>query len=69
MREAFDIDSSVNTDDLIYRSYPAWNSIGHMMLVAALEDEFQAMLATEEILAMSNYNKVVEIMAKYDDKF
>ena len=26
--------------DLLYQSVPAWDSVGHMQLVAALEDAF-----------------------------
>jgi acyl carrier protein len=36
-----------------------------MTLVAALEDRFDVMLDSEDILEMSSYHKVVEIMDKY----
>ena len=39
--------------------------MGHMMLVAALEAEFDTMLETDEILSMSSFDKAVDIMGKY----
>jgi acyl carrier protein len=50
---------------LVYQAYPAWTSIGHMILVAALESEFDTMLETDDILEMSNFEKTVSIMSKY----
>lgn len=50
---------------LVYNESEGWDSIGHMRLVAALEDEFDCMLDMEDILDMSSYDKAVEIMAKH----
>lgn len=50
---------------LVYNESEGWDSIGHMRLVAALEEEFDCMLEMEDILDMSSYDKAVEIMAKY----
>jgi acyl carrier protein len=64
-KESFDLDDETNTSKLIYQDYPAWTSIGHMILVAALESEFDTMLETDDILEMSNFEKTVSIMGKY----
>ncbi|WPE19144.1 acyl carrier protein [Shinella zoogloeoides] len=63
---AFDLEEPVETSELAYLEYPEWTSVGHMTLVAALEEEFDAMLETREILSMSNFDKAVEIMSRYD---
>ena len=52
--------------DLLYQSVPAWDSVGHMQLVAALEDAFVIMLDTDDIIDLSSYDKGKEILAKYD---
>lgn len=66
-RSALDIEEQdPDTDTLAYREYPKWTSMAHMMLIAGLEDEFDVMLDTEDILAMSNFDRAVEIMRKYD---
>lgn len=50
---------------LIYNEYNGWDSIAHMTLIAALEDEFDEMLETDDIFDMSSFDKAVEIMEKY----
>ena len=64
-KEGFDLDDDVNTSKLVYQDYQAWTSIAHMILVAALESEFDTMLETDDILEMSNFEKAVSIMGKY----
>jgi acyl carrier protein len=64
-KESFDLDDDVSTEKLVYQNYPAWTSVGHMILVAALESEFDTMLETDDILEMSNFDKAVSIMGKY----
>lgn len=67
-KEAFDVDDTIDRSLLVYRELPEWNSIGHMTLVAALETEFDAMLEADDILAMSSFDKAVEIMSKYHSR-
>jgi acyl carrier protein len=65
-KESFDLDDDdTKTSELVYQAYPAWTSIGHMILVAALESEFDTMLETDDIIEMSNFEKTVSIMSKY----
>ena len=64
-KESFDLDDGTDTSKLVYQEYPAWTSVGHMILVAALELEFNTMLDTDDILDMSNFDKAVSIMSKY----
>lgn len=64
-KESFDLDGDTDTSKLVYQEFPAWTSVGHMILVAALESEFDTMLETDDILEMSNFDKTVSIMSKY----
>lgn len=52
--------------ELKYQSIDAWDSVGHMSLVAALEDAFDIMLDTDDIIDFSSYEKGKEILAKAD---
>lgn len=54
---------------LTYQSVPLWDSVGHMTLVAALEEAFDIMLDTNDIIDMSSYEKAKEILAKYGVNF
>ena len=40
----------------------AWDSIGHMNLVASLEKEFGLQFEVDEIMEMSSAGKIVEIL-------
>ena len=42
-----------------------WDSIAHMVLVGALESEFNIMIDTEDVIAMSSFDKAKEIVTKY----
>lgn len=52
--------------NLVYESISDWDSIGHMELIAALEDEFDIMMDTEDIIDFSSYDKGIEILKKYE---
>lgn len=57
---------SVITDSLEYNSIKEWDSTAHMILIAELEDVFEVMLDTDDIIDMSSYAKAKEILRKYD---
>jgi acyl carrier protein len=52
--------------NLKYQDIPAWDSVGHMNLIAALEDAFDIMMDTDDIIDLSSYEKGKEILAKED---
>ena len=57
------------TKGLEYQGVETWDSVGHMTLVAALEDAFNISLDTDDIIDLSSFEKGQEILAKYDVKF
>lgn len=55
---------------LKYQGVELWDSVGHMTLVAALEDAFEIMMETDDIIDLSSYEKGIEILKeKYDVEF
>lgn len=67
--EALGVDEDIVTDELQYNSISEWDSVAHMSLVAELEDAFDIMLDTDDIIDMSSPAKVKEILSKYDIEF
>ena len=63
---AFDIDASVLGSDLNYESIQEWDSIGHMGLIAELEDSFDISMEMDDIIDFSSYEKGKEILKKYE---
>ena len=67
--ETFEI-AEDKLDGLKYQDIPAWDSVGHMNLIAAIEDEFDIMMDTDDIIDLSSFEKGMEILASnYDIEF
>lgn len=56
-------------EGLEYQAIPAWDSVGHMTLIAAIEDAFGIMMDTDDIIDLSSFEKGKEILGKYDITF
>lgn len=52
--------------NLQYQGIEQWDSVGHMTLVAAIEDELGIELDTDDIIDMSSFEKAKEIVEKYN---
>lgn len=61
--EAFEINEN-QLVGLKYQDIEAWDSVGHMQLVAGLEDAFDIMMDTDDIIDLSSYEKGKEILTK-----
>lgn len=64
-RSSFALSGDTEVAALEYRGAREWDSLGHMQLVAAIENEFSIMMETDDILNMSSFDKAVEIVGKY----
>ena len=64
--DSFELDESQLGEDLKYQSIPQWDSVGHMQLIATLEDSFDIMFDTDDIIDFSSYEKGKEFMKKYN---
>jgi acyl carrier protein len=64
--DSFSVTTDQLNDGLVYQSVQQWDSIGHMGMVAALEEAFDIMLETDDIIDFGSYTKGIEILAKYD---
>ena len=61
--DTFEI-SEDQLEGLKYQDIGAWDSVGHMGLIAALEDAFDIMMDTDDIIDFNSYAKGKEILAK-----
>ncbi len=67
--EAFSV-SAEQAEKLEYQGISAWDSVGHMELIAAIEDAFDIMMDTDDIIDFSSFEKGKEILARnYDISF
>ena len=65
---AFEIEDSQLGSELKYESIQEWDSIGHMALIAELEDTFEISMEMDDIIDFSSYDKGIELLNKYNIK-
>ena len=68
-QEVFEINQSDLTEELEYQSIDSWDSVGHMSLMAELEDCFDIMLEMDDIVDFGSYKTGIETMKKYGVEF
>ncbi len=66
--ETFEITEDV-LPGLKYQAIKAWDSVGHMALMAKLEETFDIMMDTEDIIDFDTFEHGMEILKKYDVTF
>lgn len=64
--EVFAVEQQDLNAGLVYQSIAAWDSVGHMTLMAAIEEAFGIMFEMDDILDFSSYEKGKEVLAKYE---
>jgi acyl carrier protein len=65
--EILGADESAVTDETAYNSFPAWDSLKHLQMVAAFETEFDIELEMDDIIDMQNFRLVKEIIGRNID--
>jgi len=66
--DTFGVDSN-KLAELKYQDIDEWDSVGHMSLIAALEEAFDIMLDTDDIIDLGSFQKGKEILKKYNVEF
>ena len=63
-RETLDLPDGVNVEALAFGHHEHWDSVGHMALVAAIEDEYGVMFDTDDVVGMSSFAVAVETVRR-----
>ena len=67
-KTALNVDANKVNENLEYNGIDEWDSIAHMTLMAAIEEEYKISLETDDIVDFSSFKKGIEILKKYDIK-
>lgn len=67
--ESLSLNDKTNIEKLEYNQIPEWDSIGHMTLIADLEEKFDISFDTDDIVNFSSYKKGKEILKKLGINF
>ncbi|MEE3466944.1 MAG: acyl carrier protein [Eubacterium sp.] len=65
-RQALALDDEYDVTGLRYQAIPSWDSVGHMGLVACLEDSFGFVFDVDDMIDLDSYEKGIELLKKYD---
>ncbi|AXB45889.1 acyl carrier protein [Amycolatopsis albispora] len=66
--EALQLEDGVDVENLKYRDIEAWDSVGHMALVAAIEDEFDVQFDTDQVIDMSSFKVAVDMVKELQEQ-
>jgi acyl carrier protein len=66
--KSFSVDEA-SAEKLEYNAIPAWDSLGHMGLMAELEEAFGIQMEMDDIIDFSSYKKGMELVSKYGVQF
>ena len=68
MASALSISCDQLSDDLQYGDIPEWDSLGHMNIMMALEDEFAVEITTETISQLVSIAAIREYLKQHESK-
>ena len=60
--EALALPDGTDVENLKYRDIEEWDSVGHMALVAAIEDEFGVEFETDQVIDMSSFKVALDML-------
>jgi acyl carrier protein len=63
--DCFSVPQEALNDQFVYQCILAWDSVGHMGMIAALEDTFGIMMETEDVIEFGSYTIGIEKLKKY----
>lgn len=63
--ESLQIEVDRVVDGLEYGKIVEWDSIAHMSLIASIEEEFDILIDTDDVIGMSSFARAKEIVASY----
>ncbi|SVD86217.1 uncharacterized protein METZ01_LOCUS439071 [marine metagenome] len=64
--DCFAISEDQLDENFVYQCIPAWDSVGHMGMIAGLEDAFDIMMDIEDIVDFESYTVGIEKLKNYD---
>ena len=73
LKDAFAEGLSISKDSdftsLEYRGIEEWDSVAHMLLIGEIENVFDVMLETQDVIDMSSFTRAQDILTKYGVTF
>jgi acyl carrier protein len=68
-RDSLGLEQETQVRDLTYRSIEEWDSVAHMVLIGDIEDVFEVMLETDDVIELSSFSNAILILGKHGITF
>lgn len=65
----FNVDAEALNETFNFKDIAEWDSMTHLTLISELEDAFDVMFETEDILHFGGYNNGMKILTRYGVEF
>ena len=65
----FDVSEAALNDAFTFKAVPEWDSVVHLSLISELEDTFDIMFESEDILHYGSYENGKKILERYGISF
>jgi acyl carrier protein len=63
-RDALALPEDTDIPALAYGGHPNWDSVGHMALIAEIEERFDVMFDTDDVLALSSFDQALTMVRR-----
>ena len=63
--DCFSVAEDLLNENFTYQCVASWDSVGHMGMIAALEDVFSIMMETDDIIEFGSYTIGIDKLKKY----
>lgn len=67
IRLGLGLPADVDLSTIAYGETDQWDSVAHMQLVVAIESAFGIMIETDDVIAMSDYGVIRQILRDHHD--
>ncbi len=67
--EIFEVEESVLDENFNFKDIESWDSLTHLSLITALEDTFDVMFETDDILHFGGFMNGMKILKNYGVDF
>ena len=68
-KEIFEVETGDLNEEFTFKNVDNWDSLTHLTLITELEDTFDVIFETEDILHFGGYLNGIEILKKYGVEF
>lgn len=63
------INKDMLNEDFTFKAVPQWDSVAHLSLISELEDKFDVLFDSEDILHFGSYLNGIAILKRYGVRF